>query len=272
MNINISPLAVFNTRANVRHTLSPLNSAWRERKSGEALAEVYRGEGTVRVTLFSGERRADGTSPDTRTAYRDAWRALRLRRHDPADLLRELAQHKHLASIMGESLQKYAEGLSQVQKKRDGQRQHRRARHAAAIRAHRAALAAQRERSEESLRDCRRSLLDALNQRNAVASRIIRLQTMVTEARAKSPELAHLLRDLATDNIEQIVAVLLEHAGRAAEYHRRATAAEARASELHAGQQSLLAAARAAGFEYTVSAGAVRFMPVSAEAPVRTSD
>lgn len=256
------PQADFNKRANIRPVFGPLNIAWRDRSTGEMLAEVYQYGGTVRVYLFDTQGRAVGSGPDARSAYRAAWRDYRLCRHDTAALLRELAQHRRLALAMGKSLENYSQGLTQMtQEKRalDEQlhrhviaQQHRRARHAAAIRAHRAEMT-------RRLRACRRALLDALNQRNAVASRITRMQTMVTDARARSPELEHLLRDLATDNIEQIVAVLLEHAGRAAEYHRRATAAEARADELQRGQQTLVAAATAAGLRYTVTDGRMTF-------------
>jgi chromosome segregation ATPase len=190
-----------------------------------------------------------------RDAYRAAWRALRLSRHDPADLLRKIALLNSQLDYANDLAVTFIHEIAENAQKNAESAKRRRARYATAIRAHRAEMT-------RRLRDCRRSLLDALAQRNAVASRITRMQAMVTEARAKSPELEHELRDLTTDNIEQIMERLLALAARAAEYHRRATAAEARAAELHAGQQSLLAAARAAGFEYTVSDGAMAMSEV----------
>ncbi|GIV82574.1 MAG: hypothetical protein KatS3mg051_1928 [Anaerolineae bacterium] len=261
----ITSLAALNGRANIRHTLSPLDSVWRDRHTGETLALLTHHDGTTHVALFGeGLIRVDGSGPDARSAYRAAYRQQRLRRHDPADLLRQIATLRRVVDADALLIHSQdAENISLRERLESAENaesaKHRRARYAAAIRAHRAMLAAQRERYEESLRACRRSLLNALNQRNAVASRITTLQAMVTEARSKSPELRALLDDLTTDDIETIVRLLLEHVARSAEYHRRATAAEARAAELQRGQQSLIAAAKTAGFEYTVVGGAVCF-------------
>lgn len=85
------PQAAFNPRANVRHTLSPLDSAWRDRRTGETMALLARRDGATHVALFGEDIvRVDGTGPDARSAYRAAWRNLRLHRHDPADLLRQI--------------------------------------------------------------------------------------------------------------------------------------------------------------------------------------
>jgi hypothetical protein len=256
-------LAALNGRANIRRLLGG-GSIWRDRRTGEMLALFTQRDGAAHIALFDGDLRVDGSGADAREAYRAAYRQQRLRRHDPADLLRQIATLRRIVNadallIHSQDAENISlrERLESVENAESAK--HRRARYVAAIRAHRALLAAQRERYEESLRACRRSLLNALNQRNAVASRITALQAIVTEARGKSPELQALLGDLTTDNIEAIVGLLLEHIARSAEYHRRATAAEARAEELARGQQSLVAAAKAAGFEYTVSAGAVRF-------------
>mgnify|MGYP000070731025 FL=1 len=201
------------------------------------------------VILFEADGRvSEASAPTVREAYHEALRQFRLARYDTADLRRQVA-----------TLQRQLEGHAALSHFRRDIR--RRARHAAAIRAHRAALQTQRQQHDESLRACRRALIERTTERNAVASRITRLQAAITEARSKSTELDGALGRLTTDQIEEIVSRLLELAARSAEYHRRATAAEARAEQTMAGQRSLIAAAQAAGFHYTVtSEGTVKFV------------
>jgi len=145
------PQGDFNKRANVRHVYSALNSVWRDRATGETLAEVYQGNGTVRVTLFADQQRADGTGPDARSAYREAWRTYRLARYDTADLRRQIATlQRQLGRDLGQALVQLNRRIDELGSQKqphcsDDVRARRRAHHAAAIRAHRAALRTQRE-------------------------------------------------------------------------------------------------------------------------------
>jgi len=294
------PQAAFNPRANVRHTLSPLDSAWRDRRTGETMALLARRDGATHVALFGEDIiRVDGTGPDARSAYRAAWRNLRLHRHDPADLLREradlqrqIATLRHdLGHTLGQAIeqitryvaelaarQKYSrvgaldevviDTLAHAGDDYDGVveavRARRRARHAAAIRAHRAALRAQRQQYEESLRACRRSLIERTKERGDLALGLAAIRSEIATARQTNSHVAFLVPDVTSGGLLDAVRILLKLAASTAEYHRRATAAEARAAELQRGQQALVAAAKAAGFEYAVCAGGVHFAPVAA--------
>ncbi|GIV82090.1 MAG: hypothetical protein KatS3mg051_1444 [Anaerolineae bacterium] len=265
------PQAAFNPRANVRHTLSPLDSAWRDRRTGETMALLARRDGATHVALFGeGLIRVDGSGADARSAYRAAYRQQRLRRHDPADLLRQIATLRRVVDADALLIHSQdAENISLRERLESAENaesaKHRHSRHAAAIRAHRAALRAQRQQYEESLRACRRSLIERTKERGDLALGLAAIRREIVAARQANTHVAFLVPDVTSGGLLDAVRILLKLAASTAEYHRRATAAEARAAELQRGQQALVAAAKAAGFEYAVSAlRGVHFAPVAA--------
>jgi len=227
------PQGDFNKRANVRHVYSALNSVWRDRATGETLAEVYQGNGTVRVTLFDGQQRADGIGPDTRSAYREVWRAYRLARYDTADLRRQIATlQRQLGCDLGQALEQLNRRIDELgSQKQPHCSQDVRARHAAAIRAHQAVLRAQRERYEESLRTCRRRLLERTKERGDLALVLAAIRQEIAGARDRDAHVAHYVPDVTEGGLLNAVQTLLKLAADYAAMHRRATAAEARAEQ-----------------------------------------
>jgi prefoldin subunit 5 len=267
------PQGDFNRRANVCHVVSPLNAFWRDKNNGEALALLTLRDGKVHVALFNEDViRVNGSGLTAREAYREAWRELRLRRHDPADLLRQIADlRRALGHELGQALERLNQHVAEIASRLQAEnarvavRSRRRARHAAACRAHRSLRQAWHDLDDE-VKDLRQQvdeLTEELERARNEARDLYRQRQQVSAAINAARENDPLLRTILPDRVDgprslaSAVELLLHHGQRSAQYLRRATAAEARAAALRAGQDSLLAAARRAGFEYTVVSGSV---------------
>ncbi|GIV82577.1 MAG: hypothetical protein KatS3mg051_1931 [Anaerolineae bacterium] len=89
--------ATFNRHA---HNTLKREITWSAR-SGELIATLSQSRGITHISLFDEYAgRVNGRGKDARSAYRAAWRELRLRRYDTAELLRETAElHRGLAEL-----------------------------------------------------------------------------------------------------------------------------------------------------------------------------
>lgn len=238
---------------------------WYDGVTGDLVALVAHQDHGLSCTLLDGEVIARGTGPDVRSAYRAAYRAMRLARYDTADLRRQVATlQRQLGHDLGQALEQLTRRIEEVQA---SQGDHRRARHAAAIRAHHAVRQAWRDLNDEvkALRKQVEELTEeAARQRNLAelcqrdAERLVAMRRVLIAARADDLGLAAQVPDPVRDP-EGAMKALIAQTQRAAEYHRRATAAEARAEQAIAGQRSLIEAADKAGLKYMMADGIVSF-------------
>jgi len=104
-------------------------------------AEIQKAE--VRVVLMIDQQQFVGVGPDTRSAYRDAYRNYRLSRHDVAALLRQVKTLQQTVAVG---------------------RVRRRVRYAAAVQAHRTLLREQQQQHEAEMEFCRRRLLERVKE------------------------------------------------------------------------------------------------------------
>ena len=221
-----------------------------------AIAETARGALTILRPMLPPPSPAPRLNL-TRGDYEVYYRASRLAPHSVSDLMRLLAELRR----------KIAQDAAQQAAKQ----RRRRARYAAAIRAHRVVRQAWRDLNDE-VRDWRaiadEAWEEAGRQRTLAelcrrdAEKLVRMRAALIEARCGSAWLQQAVPDPLRDP-EGSIRALIELAQRSAEYHRRATAAEAREQQAMAGQQAIIAAARLAGLEYVVEqpSGAARFVP-----------
>ena len=200
---------------------------------------------TVTVSLFDeNHRMITGTGPDARSAYREAYRRQRLARYDTAALRRQVATlQRQPGHDPGQALDHLNRRITELASRQtsphvsalvDDRRARRRTRHAAVIRARRAALRAQREQYEESLRSCRRLLLEHTKGRGDLILGLAAIRREIVTARQANSHVAHPVPDVTNGDLLDAVRILLKLAAGYAEMHRRATAANARADGLAA--------------------------------------
>lgn len=91
------------------------------------------------------------------------------------------------------------------------------------------------------------------DQRDALRSGLDEVRAIVSAAKLEHPRLRHLVTGNLADQVRALVDLAITNT-EADEWTRRALTAEARAEHLHAGQEAIIQAAKAAGYEYRVSA------------------
>jgi len=197
-------------------------------KTMKSVAVHKDGDSTICI-IVSGNTIVSATGADARSAYRAAWRELRLARYDASELCWQIDMlyEWFLGVPRGKSRRVLELALRLAGASAARWRENRIARHAAAIRAHREALRRLQERYEAALQEqqqqfensfwfARKLILERTKEKNRAASQIMRLQALITQARAQSSELDRAMGDLATDDLEQAIERLLELATAAA--------------------------------------------------------
>lgn len=209
-----------NTNSHEKH---PWGTVWYD-SHGERIADTLHDTGKVYLTLFDRDEVYAGAATTVRDAYREAYRRLRLGRHDTAKLLRERAALQ--AAI---AKQERHDSDAEVRS-----RPNRRARMALAIRAHHAALDEQAARYEESLRTTRRALIERTKERGELVAALGIVLREIAAARENNPYVRLHIPDVTSGKTEDLIAAVRALCDLAAEYdalHRRATSAEQRVED-----------------------------------------
>ncbi len=89
-------------------------------------------------------------------------------------------------------------------------------------------------------------------QRDALLSALDKVRAIVSAAKLEHPRLRHLVIGNLADQVRALVGLAITNLY--SEEHIRARIAEANAEQLMSGQKRIIAAAKAAGFEYKVTA------------------